>query len=578
MPSGIPTRRAPRRADENAPPPAGSVVTRTRSRAALPGATNPALAKPTATTSIPVMKRQRSAASSASQENRLDKPDASAAARRNALGEVRNGKGEKEVAGGKAANGKAVVREERKPLATTQQAVQGAPRTRAANAALPAGVAVKEDKVTGKRKAVAPAASSKIPSRSRSATAASGASVEPTASAVSADERAAVSQAVDRAVKAEPLALRDHASNVPGAVAPVPEDEEPVRKRRKTSSPAPTPEEDEGGLFEEEGPQVDGTAVLLSSGSKNAVGLRSPKKAKDEGWWDLDAEDEGDPTMVAEYVVDAFKYMMDIQTQTMPKADYMDKQAELQWKMRQILMDWLIEVHSKFRLLPETLFITSNLVDRFLSKRVISLVKFQLVGLTALFIAAKYEEVCCPGVEHFLHMSDGGYTIEELLKAERYMLSTLEFDLSYPNPLNFIRRISKADGYDIQTRTVAKYLVEISCVDHRLLPFEPSMLAAASMWLARLCLERGDWGPNLVHYSTYSQEEILPCAQVMLDYILNPEFEDTTSFYKKYASKKHMKASVYVREWAISYWPDSANGAGGDEQGNELKLLIASSS
>lgn len=177
----------------------------------------------------------------------------------------------------------------------------------------------------------------------------------------------------------------------------------------------------------------------------------------------------------------------------MPDPEYMDNQAELQWKMRQILMDWIIEVHSKFRLLPETLFIATNLVDRFLSKRVISLVKFQLVGLTALFIASKYEEVCCPGVEHFLHMSDGGYTVEELLKAERYMLSTLQFDMSYPNPLNFIRRISKADGYDIQSRTVAKYLVEISCVDHRLLGYAPSMLAAASMWLARLCLERGEW-------------------------------------------------------------------------------------
>ncbi len=156
-------------------------------------------------------------------------------------------------------------------------------------------------------------------------------------------------------------------------------------------------------------------------------------------------------------------------------------------------MDWLIEVHSKFRLLPETLFIATNLIDRFLSARVISLVKFQLVGLTALFIAAKYEEVICPSISHFLHMTDGGYGVEEVLKAERYLLSTLQFDLSYPNPLHFLRRISKADGYDIQSRTVAKFLVEISCVEHRLLKYSPSMLAAAGIWLARLCLDRGEW-------------------------------------------------------------------------------------
>ena len=171
----------------------------------------------------------------------------------------------------------------------------------------------------------------------------------------------------------------------------------------------------------------------------------------------------------------------------------MDSQNELHWQMRTILMDWLIEVHSKFRLLPETLFIASNLIDRFLSARVISLIKFQLVGLTALFIAAKYEEVICPSITHFLHMTDGGYGVEEILKAERYMLTTLAFDLSYPNPLHFLRRISKADGYDIQARTVGKYLVEISCIDHQLMRFPPSLLAAAAMWLARYCLERGDW-------------------------------------------------------------------------------------
>ncbi|EJT45753.1 g2/mitotic-specific cyclin cdc13 [Trichosporon asahii var. asahii CBS 2479] len=285
---------------------------------------------------------------------------------------------------------------------------------------------------------------------------------------------------------------------------------------------------------------------------------RSPRPvAKDAGWTDLDAEDEGDPTMVSEYVIDAFNYMMELET-TMADPDYMDRQDELQWKMRCILNDWIIEVHSKFRLLPETLLIATNLIDRFLSKRSVSLVKFQLVGLTALFVAAKYEEVICPSVTHFLHMTDGGYDVGEILRAERYLLTTLGFDLSFPNPLHFLRRVSKADGYDVHARTVAKYFIEISCVDHRLIAYPPSMLAAAAMWLARLCLERGPWHANMVHYSSYSQAELLPCAQVMLDFVLDPEVDLTSAFFKKYASKKHLKASVYVREWAMHRWPESA--------------------
>lgn len=171
----------------------------------------------------------------------------------------------------------------------------------------------------------------------------------------------------------------------------------------------------------------------------------------------------------------------------------MTNQNEVTWKMRGILLDWLVEIHTKFRLLPETIFLATNIIDRFLSVRVVSLVKFQLVGVTALFIAAKYEEVVCPSVTNFLYMTDGGYTDDEILKAERYVLSMIDFNLSYPNPINFLRRISKADDYDIQSRTMAKYLMEISVVDHRFMDTPPSLIAAAGNWLARRVLDKGDW-------------------------------------------------------------------------------------
>jgi G2/mitotic-specific cyclin 1/2 len=258
-----------------------------------------------------------------------------------------------------------------------------------------------------------------------------------------------------------------------------------------------------------------------------------------------------------------------MQKESMANPEYMDGQEELQWKMRAILNDWIIEVHSKFRLLPETLFIATNLIDRFLSLRMVSLVKFQLVGLTALFVAAKYEEVVCPSITHFLHMTDGGYDVSEILRAERYLLQTLNFDISYPNPLHFLRRVSKADGYDVHARTVAKFFIEISCVEHRLLPYPPSMLAAAAMWLARLCLDRGPWHANMVHYSEYAQHEVLPCAQIMLDYVLDKDMDTTSAFFKKYASKKHLKASIFVRDWASQRWPESFDGDA-DNLGSEL--------
>lgn len=218
-----------------------------------------------------------------------------------------------------------------------------------------------------------------------------------------------------------------------------------------------------------------------------------------EGVEDLDREDIDDPLMVAEYVVEIFEYLKKLEVATRPNANYMEHQDDLEWKMRGILVDWLIEVHTRFHLLPETLFLAVNIIDRFLSTKVVQLDRLQLVGVTAMFIASKYEEVLSPHVANFRHVADDGFTEEEILSAERYVLSALDYDLSYPNPMNFLRRISKADNYDIQTRTLGKYLMEISLLDHRFMDYLPSHVAAASMYLARTILERGEWAsPPLI--------------------------------------------------------------------------------
>ena len=224
-----------------------------------------------------------------------------------------------------------------------------------------------------------------------------------------------------------------------------------------------------------------------------------------------DIEDEQwDTSMVAEYGEEIFEYMRQLEVRTItalvwsvtnyflqermkPNASYMDHQAEIQWSMRSVLMDWLVQVHNRFTLLPETLFLAVNYVDRFLSCKVVSLGKLQLVGATALFVAAKYEEINCPSVQEIVYMVDGAYTVDEILKAERFMLSMLHFELGWPGPMSFLRRISKADDYDLETRTLAKYFLEITVMDERFVGCAPSFLAAGAHSLARFMLKKGEW-------------------------------------------------------------------------------------
>ena len=227
-------------------------------------------------------------------------------------------------------------------------------------------------------------------------------------------------------------------------------------------------------------------------------------------WDNLDTEDMGDPLMVSEHVAEIFSYMKSIEVSftiilsplhlsnyyqqvIMLNPLYIDTQNELTWTIHSILIDWTIQVHLDFHLLPETLFLAINIIDCFLSACTVSLAKLQLVGITCLFITSKVEEIMSPSITHFLNCVDSSYTENEILQVEQYVLNTLEWNLSYPNPIHFLQRLSNADKYNVKARTIAKYLVEITCLEWRLLSTPPSLLAATVIWLLCLILDDETW-------------------------------------------------------------------------------------
>ena len=137
--------------------------------------------------------------------------------------------------------------------------------------------------------------------------------------------------------------------------------------------------------------------------------------------------------------------------------------------MRAILVDWLIEVHLKFKLLPETLFLTINMIDRYLERQVVQRTKLQLVGVTAMLIASKYEEIYAPEVKDFVYITDKAYTKEEILRMECHMLTTLDFDMTVPSAFRFLERFAKVDSTDVIMFNLACYLLELPLVEYRML-------------------------------------------------------------------------------------------------------------
>lgn len=265
---------------------------------------------------------------------------------------------------------------------------------------------------------------------------------------------------------------------------------------------------------------------------------------------DLDAEDKFDELMVPEYVDDIFDLLFQRQYLYMVNPSYMKSQPQIKWSLRGILVNWLVSIHQKFRLLGETLFVTINILDRYLEKVEVPLDRLQLVGVTCLFIAAKYEEIFSPAIQNYAYVAT--VTETEICQTEMSVLRVLDYDLGVPNPMNFLRRISKADNYNISSRTLAKYLMEISFFEPRLFCYLPSDVAAASMCLAREIVGSAEWDNNCIHYSMGLTREAMKNILLILVQFLKAPTE-YPEFHKKYASKKFLKASLRCAAWAEAY-------------------------
>ncbi|XP_076227534.1 G2/mitotic-specific cyclin-B [Nomia melanderi] len=266
---------------------------------------------------------------------------------------------------------------------------------------------------------------------------------------------------------------------------------------------------------------------------------------------DIDEEDHGSPTLVSIYSNDIYEYLRTLEKQFPISKGYLTGQ-EVTPKMRSILIDWLVEVHQQFHLMQETLYLTVAIIDRFLQAfRSIDRKRLQLVGVTAMFIASKYEEMYSPDVSDFVYVTDNAYSKVEIFQMEMLIARTLDYSFGRPLPLHFLRRYSKAGKAHSIHHTAAKYFLEQSLVHYNMCQYFPSLLAAAAIYLAFVVINNNDedkdktvWTNTLVHYSTYTKDDVLPVVREIASIIINADKDKYQAVRKKYALLKHMKISA----------------------------------
>ncbi|CAH9100580.1 unnamed protein product [Cuscuta epithymum] len=278
------------------------------------------------------------------------------------------------------------------------------------------------------------------------------------------------------------------------------------------------------------------------------------RRVKQEKFTTNTVEEDGvdskpdDPQICSAYSSDIYVYLrqMEAQERRRPLQDYMEKvQRDVSANMRGILVDWLVEVAQEYSLLPETLYLTVNYLDRFLSVSPIPRQKLQLLGVSAMLIASKYEEISPPHVDDFCYITDNTFNKKEVVKMEQDVLKSLKFELGNPTIRSFLKKFIEIAEEDYKTGKVqflflVYYLAELSLLDYYCVKFFPSMVASSVIFLARFTLKPNvhPWNQKLHQYTGYKPADLKPCISIIHDLQLSKRAGSLVALRDKYKQHK----------------------------------------
>jgi hypothetical protein len=218
-------------------------------------------------------------------------------------------------------------------------------------------------------------------------------------------------------------------------------------------------------------------------------------------------------------------------------------QRDINEKMRAILVDWLVEVHHRFNLTHETLFLTVNLIDRYISKKEILRTKLQLIGVAALFIACKYEEILCPDLKDFVYITDKTYSKKEILDTEQDILLTLQYNICVPTYLRFFEIIALNFNFNEVEFTYGKFLLESYLIDLKCNKYPPSLVSSAAAYIIMKTNNYTNY-QDIYKIISSTSKTLKECAKEIYYFAHNQDKNQFKGVYKKFSSNEFYRVSI----------------------------------
>jgi hypothetical protein len=306
--------------------------------------------------------------------------------------------------------------------------------------------------------------------------------------------------------------------------------------------------------------------IDINSNLNQSQSVQVDSFAENQGYTTSNTRNENDSTrfmpilakyekqIPLEYIPDIWKNLKisELSEACEPHFERIYNQRDINFDMRAILIDWIVEVHKNYHLLHETLFLTVSIIDRYLSIKTINRTKLQLLGTTALFIASKYEEICYPYLSEFSNITDSAYNKEEILEMEREILKVLNFDLTYPSSFRFFEIISLNYNFSEVEFFYGCYLMEYFLLSSNNTKYYPSIIALAVVLLI-LRLKRYDNYRDLYNLTDPENQRLVKeCAREIYEFPSRCRSVNLTSVFTKYSSSTYHSVAVFQMENIVS--------------------------
>jgi cyclin B len=217
------------------------------------------------------------------------------------------------------------------------------------------------------------------------------------------------------------------------------------------------------------------------------------------------------------------------------KPNFMKNQKDINCRMRAIIVNWIIEVHDRFKLLPDTLFLSVIIFDRYMS--IINNIdknKLQLIGVTSLLIACKYEEIFSPEMRDFVCILDREYEREDLMIEENNILKLLKFEVIYPSSLRYYEILRIEFGIEEKYYKYGNYLLELTLLDCKFSKYSQAVIATTVCFMVMKLVQKVNIQKFMSYNIKISEKEIMDC---LIDICFLVEYIDGSiypSINKKY--------------------------------------------